>query len=326
MQQFSNNDTIPASHLSVLPYDYMHPSSPTNFADCEAMFLDHVGWGEDGASGDLYLVTKWGFDERDLARVFKIPASAWPSELNNSVGNLYSPEVVGTYPKSGGSLQVSWWWTRADMSFDGTVIALGEDESTFLFLRCPGATVAETIASSNQPCLSWFSPSQGQVETFAWMPDGMSNLQIPEGGKPQIGFTRMEYKMATTTKTCPRVEYDSQRSCVSLEDGSVLPKSWCDVSLSLGGSIGNATNDDNTQSTSSYSPTDTPTAAPTRLRTNAPTLSPSLAPIEDADDLPPPSTNNDIDESETSSAAIFSTGSHLLTVGFVAICSMFLAV
>eukprot|EP00980_Cylindrotheca_fusiformis_P000830 scaffold217_cov99-Cylindrotheca_fusiformis.AAC.1 len=35
-------------HVSVLEIDYRHSSSPTKYANCEAMFIDHKGWGSGG--------------------------------------------------------------------------------------------------------------------------------------------------------------------------------------------------------------------------------------------------------------------------------------
>lgn len=290
LPDFEDDDTIPESHISVLPFDYTHPSSPTQYADCEAIFIDHKGWGEGGAAGDLYIITKWGYDERALARVFKIPASAWPTQFNNSVGTMYSPEAVGSYPLVGSSLSVSYWWTRADMTMDGTVISVGDDVASYLFLRCPGATVAEVLASYNTPCYSWLSPSQGQVETFAWMPDGKSNVQIPEGGRPLMGWTTMEYNMQTTTQVCPQVEYNAQGICVSLENNSILPNAWCDTTLS----------DTNIVTVApTTAPTASPTSSPTILRTLSPTLSPTNKPSIPIVPSSTPSTSDAVTESPT---------------------------
>lgn len=56
LQEFANNE----SYFSILPFDYMHPSSPTDYAYSEAIFLDHARWGEGGAIGDIYVIMKWG--------------------------------------------------------------------------------------------------------------------------------------------------------------------------------------------------------------------------------------------------------------------------
>lgn len=43
---FKDNDILPASSVTTLRFNYFHPSSPTRYSDCEAMFLDHKGWGQ----------------------------------------------------------------------------------------------------------------------------------------------------------------------------------------------------------------------------------------------------------------------------------------
>jgi hypothetical protein len=51
LDDYDDNDRISNSRMSRLDYDYRHSSSPTNYADCEAMFLDHKGWGDDEEIG-----------------------------------------------------------------------------------------------------------------------------------------------------------------------------------------------------------------------------------------------------------------------------------
>jgi hypothetical protein len=56
LNDYNDNDMISKSRMSRLDYDYRHSSSPTNYADCEAMFLDHKGWGDDEEiGGESYL-------------------------------------------------------------------------------------------------------------------------------------------------------------------------------------------------------------------------------------------------------------------------------
>lgn len=59
-KNFPDNYMLPLTRFSVLRYNYLDTSSPTKYCDCEAMFIDHTGWGDGGAKGDLYVVTKWG--------------------------------------------------------------------------------------------------------------------------------------------------------------------------------------------------------------------------------------------------------------------------
>jgi hypothetical protein len=49
--EYNDNDWIPTSRMSRLTFYYDHSSSPTDHADCEAMFLDHKGWGQDESVG-----------------------------------------------------------------------------------------------------------------------------------------------------------------------------------------------------------------------------------------------------------------------------------
>lgn len=209
LDMFSENDEIPSSHMSVMDYDYQHSSSPTSFADCEAVFLDHTGWGNnDEAVGDMYLVTKWDLSGTDAAiftRLFRIPASAWTEYTDR----VYSPTVVGTYDST--SL-LGKRWTRGDMAFDGTTIALGDYYYSYLFPRCPGVSVADALAADGViPCRRWdnlFSDDAGQFETIAWLPDGSMSLQISECRpkcNPPMVWTVFDYtdKNGASTYQCP---------------------------------------------------------------------------------------------------------------------------
>jgi hypothetical protein len=56
LDDYEDNERISTSRMSRLDYDYRDSSSPTNYADCEAMFLDHKGWGDDeDIGGEFYL-------------------------------------------------------------------------------------------------------------------------------------------------------------------------------------------------------------------------------------------------------------------------------
>ena len=242
LQDFdASNNEIPGSYLSLMAFDYFDETSPTKYADCEASFIDNVGWGEGGEIGDLYLVTKWNeAEKKDYNRLFKIPALVWPSYMDASQ-TFYSPKAVGSYESWGGLMQHT--WTGADATFDGTLIALGTIEGNYLFLRCPGATVAEALAAPNgatQHCLRWDPPSPGQVETISWTVDGMRSINIPEGGDKPLGWTSMVYDPTITSQTCPQVEWiyatvaEGQRTrygCRSEVDGSTKPDAWCEASI-----------------------------------------------------------------------------------------------
>lgn len=206
LEELDDNDRLSSTQVWVLPYDYLHKSSPSDFADCEAIFIDHVGWGEGGAKGDIYVLTKWNSEDYDKARLHKIPASAWSMDGGDTIAPLYSPAVVGDY-SDGGSSITSASWTRADMALDGTVIALGDYQYSYLYLRCPGQSVEEALVSST-PCARWlntFFDDARQFETTAWLPDGSRTLQLSECyacDMPMV-WTSMEYDEATTSRACP---------------------------------------------------------------------------------------------------------------------------
>lgn len=255
----STNNLIPTSDLSLLTFNYLDDSSPTEFADCEALFMDHVGWGYGGRIGDLYLVTKWGQPKRRKNnRLFKIPSLAWPSTMNGSVTASYSVKAVGSFDTNGGLQQHT--WTGGEATFDGSLIALGTTEGNYIFLRCFGATVAEALAAPNgtsQPCLRWDPPSPGQVETISWTVDGMRSINIPEGDNRPLGWTTMVYDPVTTTQICPVMEWvetlvatgQRVRYCRSRDDGEAKPDSWCEgvniVINSASGEVPNGVDVDN---------------------------------------------------------------------------------
>jgi len=149
--------------LAVLVFDYRNTetflSSMGVFADSEALFVDTAGWGDGATPGDLYVVPKW--DEnlaRYYTRVFYIPVSAWDEAAGN--GAVYSPKAINSAPRAGeASSLLGPMWTSANMSPDGTLIALGAYEGTYLFLRCPGASVASALTQPH--CLFWPNPTPG---------------------------------------------------------------------------------------------------------------------------------------------------------------------
>lgn len=178
---FQDNDVLPDSSVSTLWFNYFHPTSPTRYADCETVFLDNVGWGEGGEVGDFYIVTKWE-DYVSLNRLFKIPAQAW-AQVTEDTNYTYSPEAVGFYGNAQDSNGLmGYMWTRGEMTFDGTLIALGDYYDQYLFLRCPGMSVAEALAvEGTQYCHTWpIKYWDSQFETIAWAPDKSKTLEISE--------------------------------------------------------------------------------------------------------------------------------------------------
>jgi hypothetical protein len=204
---------LPESYVTTLWFNYSHASSPTQFANCEAVFLDNVGWGG-GAVGDFYLITKWGGEEsQTLNRLFKIPADVW-TLAKNDPNFVYSPEAVGFYDKGEQSNPLmGHTWTRAEMTLDGTLIALGDYRHQYLFLRCPGKSVVETIAlEGSLDCAEWDIgyEKNSKFETIAWTPDKSKTLEISECAScnrnvPMV-WTTMDYTAGT--QTCPTFRAD----------------------------------------------------------------------------------------------------------------------
>lgn len=234
-EDYTNGDKIQANTISTLDFTYKSSSSPTNRADCEAIFLDNAGWGKGGAIGDLYLVTKWNKpNSKKWNRLFQFPAKAWVTEQDK----LYSPEAVGSYDGGGGSF-MGMTWTGAEMSFDGTLIILvgftesARDATNYLFLRCPGSTIAETLVNGNtKHCLKWDVPVEGKNEALAWSPDGTQTFNVPEGYDEGVGVTMFDYDPDKAMQTCPQVawvEGSSGMKCRTISDGNRKPNAWCEA-------------------------------------------------------------------------------------------------
>lgn len=206
---------VPDSTVWILPFHYKHKTSPTPFADSEAIFVDHVGWGSTASIGDLYLVTKWG-GQRALqakSRVFRIPVSAWnrkPQRMNGGVTILPNlmPRTVGNYNSSRSLAFRGYQWRGADMLYDGTIISLTTKNETHLFWRCPGESVGRALTNAKAPCTTFVhAVPRRQIETSAWTSDGLRYLQIPEGPRPRMGWFDMVYDDASSqTRSCPALQ------------------------------------------------------------------------------------------------------------------------
>jgi hypothetical protein len=166
--------------------------------------------------------------------------------MDGSSTASYSVRAVGSFVDGNGGLQQQ-TWTGADATYDGTLIALGTEEGNFLFLRCPGATVAESLAApegATRACVWWNPPSPGQVETISWSLDGMSTINVPEGNNMALGWTTFVYDSTATSQSCPQMEWVVAtgsaipvRYCRSKDTGSTKPVAWCnDVDINISSS------------------------------------------------------------------------------------------
>jgi len=230
LSDYEDNGFINASEISILNFDYFHESSPTSYADCETMFLDHKGWGEDDDIGDIYLVTKWNRQHSlGKTRLFKIPPFAWPDTYDASVGH-YSPPIAGNdinymwtsverenrndiveqtdwvagtgYTTITGGQLMGQQWRGGEMSFDGSMIALGSTSNLTIFLRQEGQSVLNALAAPNATskwCLTSLNPVRGQTETLAFSPDSKKTVNVPEGNRPRLGW--MDLKFNGTNQT-----------------------------------------------------------------------------------------------------------------------------
>lgn len=223
--------TLKTDLLDALEFDYRHSDSPTKYADSEAIFFDHVGWG--GSVGDIYLVTKWNKEVPELTRLYRFPVEAWDANFLNT----YSPRPVGGFKKGHRLRQGT--WTGAESTADGTVIAISSHFETYLFLRCPGATVAEALMGDS--CYQFDHPYYGQVETTALSLDGKKLFEIPEGNSPAIAWTELIYSnnagimaslfggVASTSQVCPDLEWVvyPEVQCRTRIDKVEKPFRWC---------------------------------------------------------------------------------------------------
>jgi hypothetical protein len=304
LEDFEDTDYIPESYISILTIDYLHSTSPTEFADVEAIFVDHTGWGEGGTIGDIYLVSKWDRNRNrylDLTRLFKIPPSAWPDKYDGATAH-FSPFAVGYYDWKGeeeasgrytyvtdGQL-MGMPWRGGEMSYDGTLIALTTTKNSTIFLRCPGVSVADTLAApaaETKYCRLWDQPTgRSQVETIAFSPDGKRSLSIPEGHRPRMGWTEFDY--TDTSQVCPE---------------TAPPPT--DVPTSTPPPTG--------------VPTRTPTTAPTRLPSRAPTRSPTQKPSSSHSEAPTmsPTMTQSVASTPTSFAELTMVGNR---VGGLSMC------
>jgi hypothetical protein len=175
------------------------PNSPTDYADAEAIFIDPTTpttvWRDgDGSTftttssnGDMYIITKWDKPEaRLLIRLFEIPASAWGGN-HSEEDSAYGPTAVEASGLMGRS------WTRAELSPDGTLVALGASDSTYIFLRCPGMSVADALMEAE--CFDFDSKlrGDGKPESLAFRQDGQAILQFPEGHNPTMEWSELKF-------------------------------------------------------------------------------------------------------------------------------------
>lgn len=255
----SDNPVLSAfRYISVLQIDYRHETSPTEFANSEAIFLDHTGSGHGESIGDIYLVTKWkGSNTQIFTRLFKIPASVWPPR--NEV-KQYSPEAVGDYDAYSDQKNPFFnkTWTGAGMSPDGSMIALTSTNTTHIYSRCHGTSVAESLIFSGVgSCASYINPAEGanpgkQYESVSFSPDSKTIINIAESRDPaKIVHVDLDFSVVFAAKLqCPEVPAENPTTFPSLSPTLIH----------------------------STSPTSMPSMSPTKFPSNMPTTVESSKP------------------------------------------------
>lgn len=253
LDEFEENEDIPSSLVTTLQFDYMHPDSPTPYADCEAVFLDHA------SDGDLYVLTKWSSNLAGTHnRLFLIPPTAWmPSDETESFSAIPVTDESSSLMGKG--------WTRAEMTFDGSLVILGTYDHSYLFVRCPGQELARAF---DQPhCRRWantFSDDAGQFETIAVVPDASRILQISECRPkcdPPMVWSTLEY--STGTPMCGPPTAAPTVMPTPKPPTTPIPTTLQPVAL-------------NTSLATSSSPSFVQSMNPTRDPTTSPTLGPLL--------------------------------------------------
>eukprot|EP00978_Attheya_sp_CCMP212_P026380 scaffold86627_cov54-Attheya_sp.AAC.1 len=212
-ESFEDNDELPLNFF-VGTMKILYQKGPKKYVDCEAVFVDHTGWGFGGAIGDLYLIGKNPAEDRDLSRVYKIPAAAWNIGLHPSSTKFitYSPQPVGKTVFGGRNFGNA--YTGADMSWDGTLIGVGEHYYTYLFLRCPGMSVAEALSA--KACHTWDTPRKNkweavkQYEAISWRhePDGKQTiLQVSESRIEDPPLVWMRLNFGKGSQMCEQAKW-----------------------------------------------------------------------------------------------------------------------
>jgi hypothetical protein len=135
--------------------------------DAEALMVDPD-------TGDIYVITKHGPDER-RTRVYKGEAPLDPVGRNTLVEVLRDEDAS----ELRGSV------VAADISPGGEQIALlFKEEATRIWTRAPGQSIADTLRGD--ACHAPSAP--GQQESFAWSTQSGGFYLVPEGSNPAMSF------------------------------------------------------------------------------------------------------------------------------------------
>lgn len=150
-------DATVAARLAVVA---SYPDGPR---DAEALFVDPT-------TGDVYVIDKVVGPDAHLYRLTRAAMTAGSPATFERVGSVTLPSWLGLV-------------TSADISADGTTIAVRTYTDVFVFAREPDESVADAL--SRDPCRAP-RPDERQGEAIAFAPDGRAIYSAPEGVNPPL--------------------------------------------------------------------------------------------------------------------------------------------
>ncbi|MGL1934791.1 MAG: hypothetical protein OCD01_07215 [Fibrobacterales bacterium] len=166
IDQTNDNDLI--SDITVLEMRYSGGDHDTPVADCEAIFVDPAGDSVGGEAGDIYLVTKWNYEDASNTRLLQYP-------LSEQKDGAYVLKVV--------SENINHFLvTRSDISSDGTRIAVGNYDTTWFWSRAPDQTIANAFDAGTCELELALPASKEctQFEALAFSTEGDALFEISE--------------------------------------------------------------------------------------------------------------------------------------------------
>jgi len=170
--------------VAILPIDYMDISSPSERADAESFFVDFTGDKNNGKPGDLYIVTKWNKNKRKrLTRLFKYPVEFHENAKYGETSEVYSVQPTENSPLKKRT------WTDADMSVDGSLIAIRDGRNVYFFTRSSSESVTEAL--KKKPCEYVYrtpkSKNYAQFEAVGFLPNKNAFAEISECKRSNYG-------------------------------------------------------------------------------------------------------------------------------------------
>ncbi len=187
-----SGDAILSKEMKILKISY-GSGSPTKKADAESIFVDPVGDENGGKAGDIYIITKWSRGQQKNSRIFRYPF------IEQTPEKTYAMTVItDSYVKDLPMI------TRADISADGSIIAIGTRTLTHVWKRNPGQSIPQAIKNEYCGNYSTDRSQHHQLEAIGFSPDNSYVLEISECGDlgcdafpdkgPLIGRREIVYK------------------------------------------------------------------------------------------------------------------------------------